>query len=96
VSSPASDSGSANTYVVAASSLGVGASLFFKATNANTGASTLTTGATGTRSIVRTTGASLSAGDITAGAVVQVVYDGTRFVLLKRPFNDRVVVVDSN
>jgi hypothetical protein len=38
----------------------------------------------------------LTAGQIQANALVEVVYDGTKFVLPKRPFNDRVIVVDSN
>ena len=41
-------------------------------------------------------GSNLSAGQIRTNAAVQVVFDGTQFVLAKRPFNDRVVVIDAN
>lgn len=90
------DTGSANAYAVAVTNLASGASLLFRAINANTGASTLNTAATGTLPIVDASGNALAAGAIRAGAAVQVSYNGTRFTLAKRPFNDRVIVVGSN
>jgi hypothetical protein len=42
-------------------------------------------------------GTPLTGAQIRANAAVQVTYDGSQFVLApKRPFNDRVVVIDSN
>jgi hypothetical protein len=90
------DTGGANAYVTALSSVPVGLPFYFKAANANTGASTLNTTATGTKSIVNSGGSALSASQIVANAPVQVTYDGTQFILSKRPFNDRVSVIDSN
>ncbi|MEO8143989.1 MAG: hypothetical protein ABI654_07215, partial [Betaproteobacteria bacterium] len=90
------DAGSANAYSIPVSSLAAGATLQFMALNANTGASSLTTSATGPRSLLNTDGSNLAASTIQANAAVQVVYDGTRFLLLKRPFNDRVVAIGSN
>ena len=68
----------------------------FLASNANTGASTLSTTSTGTRNLVDASGAVLAGGQIKANTVVEVTYDGTRFLLSKRLFNDRILVVDSN
>jgi hypothetical protein len=94
---PLADSGAADAYVVAGVSPVTGTSFQFKALSANTGgASTLTTVATGTRTLVNLDGSSLAASTISANAVVQVLYDGTRFLLLKQPFNDRIVASGSN
>ena len=89
------DTGSANAYVVSVTSIKAGSSLQFRVTNANTGASTLTTTATGAKNLVNLDGSNLAASTIRANADVRVVYDGTRF-LLSSPFNDRIVVVSSN
>ena len=89
------DTGAANNYAVGAS-VTTGTALRFLAVNANTGASTLSTATTGVRNVVDASGAALAAGTIKASSVVEVTYDGTRFVLSKRMFNDRIVVVDSN
>jgi len=90
------DTGAANAYALTVSTLATGSALQFRAVNANTGGSTLSTAATGVQSILNTDGSSLTAGQIQANALVEVVYDGTKFVLSKRPFNDRIIVVDSN
>jgi hypothetical protein len=90
------DTGGANAYVVAAASVATGATLQFRALAANTGASTLTTPATGTKSLVNIDGSNLAASTIQANAAVQAVYDGSKFLLTKRPFNDRVIVIGSN
>jgi hypothetical protein len=89
------DTGAANAYVIAAA-VGVGRPLQFKAANANTGASTLAATGISATSLVNTDGTSLTASQIQANAVSEVVYDGTEFKLYKRPFNDRVIVVGSN
>ena len=90
------DTGAANAYAIAVASLATGATLQFRATNANTGTSTLTTAATGSRSLVNLDGSNLAAAAIQANAAVQVTWDGTQFLLAKRPFNDRVVAISSN
>ena len=98
-SAPASlyqDTGAADAYALPVIALSAGASLQFRALNTNTGASTLTTPATGTKSIVDTNLNPLAASEIRANAALQVMYDGSEFILGKWPFNDRVIVVDSN
>jgi len=93
---PYVDTGAANAYVVSAASPMVGMTFYFRAANSNTGASTLTTPATGPKNLVNLDGSNLAASTIQAFAAVQVAYDGSRFLLSKRPFNDRIVIVDSN
>jgi hypothetical protein len=90
------DSGAANAYVIPADPVQVGAPLYFKAANANTGAATLSTAVTGAKNLLNADGSVLAAGAIPANGVVQVTWDGAQFLLSKRPFNDRIVVVDSN
>jgi hypothetical protein len=93
---PYVDTGVANAYVVSTASPAAGTALQFRAKFANTGTSTLTTAATGTKSIVNLDGSNLAASMIQANAALQVVYDGSQFLLSKRPFNDRVVVIGTN
>jgi hypothetical protein len=92
------DTGAANAYAISLSAVSVGQPIYFKVKsgNTNTGASTLNTPATGIKNIVNVDGSVLAASQILSNAVVQVVYDGTQYLLYKRPFNDRIVVVDSN
>ena len=90
------DTGTANAYVLPVASLASTRTLQFRALNSNTGTSTLNTTATGTRGLVNADGSNLAAATILANAAVQVTWDGTNFVLAKRPFNDRVVVSGSN
>ena len=66
------------------------------AANTNTASSTLTTTATGLKNLVNADGSNMTAAAIRANAIVEVVYDGTKFVLLKRPINDRFAVLGSN
>lgn len=51
----------------------------FVAAGTNTGAATININSIGAKSIVKTNGTALSAGDIASGAAVQLVYDGTNF-----------------
>jgi hypothetical protein len=90
------DVGGANAYIVPVASVQAGLPIEFRALNSNTGASTLNTPATGGKSIRNSDGTALASGQIRANAAVQVVYDGSQFVLTKRPFNDRVIVLDAN
>lgn len=79
----AADSGSANTYVVtlvpALAAYVAGAKVRFKATAANTGASTLNVSALGAKNILKTGGGALAAADIGAGMIVECTYDGAQF-----------------
>jgi hypothetical protein len=82
----AADSGTANAYAVTFSSPATvsytaGLTISFKATNANTTASTLNVNSLGTKSIVTPSGGALTSGMIAAGQVATVVYDGTNFQL---------------
>lgn len=54
----------------------------FTSAGANTGAATLNINSLGAKSITKQGTTALIAGDIPSGAVVEVVYDGTRFQLL--------------
>ena len=92
------DTGAVNAYVISLSTVSVDRPIYFKVKsgNTNTGASTLSTPATGARSIVNADGSALTASQLQSNAVVQVIYDGTKYLLYKRPFNDRIVVIDSN
>lgn len=79
----AADSGAANAYVAtyspAVTSYTTGKPvLYFKAANANTGASTFNPGP-GVKSLLRPDGNALRSGDIVAGAIIGVVYDGTAY-----------------
>ena len=79
------DTGSANAYAIAPQpSVPVykaGQKFAFKATAANTGASTLNIGP-GAKSITRRDGSDLMPGDIPAGSISEVEYDGVNFQLL--------------
>lgn len=81
------DTGSANAYVItpvpAITAYTVGQVFSFKATNANTTTSTLNVNGLGVKTINKQGGATaLASGDIAAGMIVQVEYDGTNFVML--------------
>lgn len=54
----------------------------FKADVANTGAATLNVNSLGAKSILRPNGSALADGDIAASQVLEVIYDGTQFLLL--------------
>lgn len=81
------DTGAANAYAITVSApqtvaLAAGLPIQFKATNANTGASTLQINALASKNILTAKGTALSSGQIPAGAVISVMYDGTQFMLL--------------
>jgi len=82
----AADTGAADAYVIALdpalSGYITGMPIFFKAANTNTGASTLDINGLGTKSIKKSTDVALAAGDIKAGQIVLVVYDGTNFQMI--------------
>lgn len=82
ISSYAVDTGAANAYVISIAPATLvaytdGMTLLFKASNANTGASTINLNSLGLRSIVRPDGTSLVADDIVAGQICQISYNAT-------------------
>lgn len=82
----ATDEGSANVYKItltpAPTAYEVGKIYKFKATNTNTGASTLQIGTLTATAIKKNVSVALTAGDIPAGAIIPVMYDGTNFQLI--------------
>lgn len=79
------DAGSNDTYVItlttAPAAYATGQVYAFKANTVNTGAATLNINSLGAKSIVRSDGAALADGDIAAGQIVEVIYDGTNMRL---------------
>ena len=77
------DTGSVNAYVSATplTSLNAGVAAAFLIGNTNTGASTLAVASTGAIAIRKFNAAALVAGDLPAGRVAEVVYDGTYWIL---------------
>lgn len=84
----ATDSGTANTCVVAVTPAPVaqadltGKLIVFKAAALNTGASTLNVNSLGALAITKAYNTALAGGDIKAGQVVAVVYDGTQYQMV--------------
>lgn len=87
----AADSGSTDAYVVTLSptpvSLETGMEIKFKATNANTGASTLNVNSIGAITIKKNNDVDLAIGDIEATQIVKVIYDGTNFQMVSQTGN---------
>lgn len=81
----APDTGAANAYVVnlpyAPEAYTEGLEVAFKAANANTGPSTINVNGLGVKGIRRFDGSPLAAGDLPAGAMVVLRYDGSNFRL---------------
>ena len=84
----AADTGAANAYVVALTppltAHVVGMPIRLMVANANTGASTLNEGG-GAAPIKKFGSQPLVAGDLNAGQIIEVIYDGTNFQLMSRP-----------
>lgn len=71
-----------NTYAITLSGISAYATnqkFSVKFTNANTGASTINLNSLGAKSIVKNGSTALVSGDIAAGQIVDLVYDGTNF-----------------
>jgi len=85
----AADTGAADAYVVTftglAAAYAAGLRIQFRAANANTGASTINVNAQGTKNITFQNAAALTAGIIAANSIVDVMYDGTQFLLMNDP-----------
>jgi len=80
------DTGAANAYVVTFAGLtttySAGLRIQFLALNANTGASTLNVNTQGFKNILFQDGTALTANAILANAIIDVMYDGTQFLLM--------------
>jgi hypothetical protein len=81
------DSGAANAYVITLAtnqtlSLAAGLRIQFLATSANTGASTLNSNGSGVKNILNLDGSALVKNQIPANGIVDVIYDGTQYLLL--------------
>lgn len=81
------DTGAANSYVITVSSpqtvsQAAGLRVQFIAANANTGASALQINALAAKNIFNPDGTALTNGQISAGQIVDVIYDGTQYLLL--------------
>ena len=79
----ATDTGTANAYVIALSpaitAYAAGQRVSFKAANASTTAATLTVNTLGTMAIKKKNDQDIASGYIESGSIVTVVYDGTSF-----------------
>lgn len=80
------DTGTANAYLIAPSPVisayAAGQTFSFKATNANTTTSTVNVNSVGAKTIKKGSGNNLTSGDIAAGQIVVIEYDGTNFQLV--------------
>ena len=85
----AADTGSANAYVVTLTGVTTtytaGLRIQFKALNANTTASTVNVNGQGAKNITFQDATALASGTIAANAIVDVMYDGTQFLLMNDP-----------
>lgn len=86
VYSYAADAEASDTYAItlspAPSAYAAGQKFIFKANTANTGACTLNVNALGAKTIKKNADEDLEDGDIKAGAIVVVIYDGTNFQMM--------------
>ena len=84
----ATDSGSADAYVIALSpaitAYVAGQEFNFKAGATSTGASTLNVNGVGVKNIKKKNDQAIAAGDIEANAIIKVLYDGTSFQMLSQ------------
>lgn len=82
------DTGAADAYVLSViaskqgpTSYATGTRVRFIVGNTNTGASTINVNTIGVKNIKTNAGTDPAAGDLTAGAIIELEYDGTNFVL---------------
>ena len=92
------DTGVADAYLVALpatmAAYTTGLQILMKAVNVNTGASTVNVDGKGVKSIKRPNGDALEAGDIPAGGMVGLAYDGTNFQVARGTAGVLVAIVD--
>ncbi len=88
------DGGGSDAYAItltpALNAYAVGQVFTFKANTANTGAATIAINGLAAKTIVKGVNTTLADGDIAAGQIVTIVYDGTNFVL-QNPTQNTVV-----
>jgi hypothetical protein len=81
----AADAAASDTYAItlvpALAAYAAGQSFYFRANTANTGGATLNVNGLGARNILKYTDQALETGDIEAGKMIHVVYDGTSMQL---------------
>lgn len=70
------------TPAIAAPSYTVGQELYFIASSDNTGAVTVNVSGLGAKDVMKMGAVALVAGEIVSGAMANIIYDGTRFLLL--------------
>ncbi len=91
----AADAGSTDDYVITLApvptSYVTGMVIRAKCNTANTGAATINVNSLGAKSIVKGAATALSTGDILAGQIVTLIYDGTNFQIQSRTSNPTVV-----
>ncbi len=94
----ATDTGVADAYLVALpatlAAYTTGLTIIMKAVNVNTGASTVNVDGLGVKSIKRPNGDALVAGDIPAGSMVGLAYDGTNFQMARGTVPGLVAIAD--
>ena len=94
------DTGAADAYLIAPNppitAYTAGQIFYMKATNANTGASTVNVNNLGIKSITKDGAIVLTAGDILAGEIVTLIYDGTNFQLVTALRGDGTVNTNLN
>lgn len=82
----AADAEASDSYAItlspAPTAYAAGQHFVFKANTANTGAASLNVNALGAKTIKKLTDQDLATGDIEAGSIIEVVYDGTNFQLV--------------
>jgi hypothetical protein len=82
----AADAGANDTYAItlspAPAAYTTGMVVRFKANTGNTGAATLNVNSLGAKTIKKFGNTDLSTGDITAGQIAEVIYDGTNFQIM--------------
>ena len=95
----ATDTGTANTYVIALTpaitAYAAGQEFTFKAGAASTTASTLNVNTLGTKALKKRNDQDIAAGDIEAGSIVTAVYDGTSFQVTSQLASDNAATADA-
>ena len=95
----AADSEASDSYIITLSpapdAYAVGQTFRFKANTANTGAATININSLGVKNIVKGVNTTLVNGDIAAGQVITITYDGTNFVIQSPVANDLTTLYPS-
>lgn len=95
----AADAGANDTYAITLAPVPAayvtGMVVRFKANTVNTGAATINVNSLGAKSILRPNGSALSDGDIAASQQVQLIYDGTNFIMISPIANNVTFKVGS-